>query len=333
MMKQLHFAPYAVLSLFAGFLMALIFALPANSAEMETTPPGTAIEQVALKQNVIVSNATILIGDLFEGAGDKAAIAVAYSPEPGKRGIFDANWLYRVANAYGLKWRPLSLKQQVIVTRDAIIIEREEIEDHILAALIDTGVDPEMTASLSNRAMRLYIPTSSEAVLSVQNVSYDDRTHRFSAFISTPGSRTVRVSGRLSRMINLPVLNRRMLKNEIIRSEDIKWIRTPSERMQPDVVMHVEDLVGKTPKRGLREGFPIRTADIRRPILVEKGSLVTMILKTPLMTLTSQGRAVENGSDGDVIRITNTQSRKVVQAVVTGSGIAAITPASHLAMN
>jgi flagella basal body P-ring formation protein FlgA len=56
-------------------------------------------------------------------------------------------------------------------------------------------------------------------------------------------------------------------------------------------------------------------------------------LKTPMMTLTSQGKAIENGSDGDVIRLTNTQSNTVIQAIVSGAGVVTITTVSHLAMN
>ncbi len=333
MTKSIQYAPPALLSLLLGFLMALIFASPATSAEIRKAVPGIVLDQVVLRQNITVDSTTILLGDFFDGAGDKAPIAVAYAPEPGKRAIFDANWLYRAASAYGLKWRPLSMKQQAVVKRDTVTIEREEIEDHILAALIDKGVDPELTVALSNQSLRLYVPSSSHASVIVENVAYDQRTRRFTAFVSTPGSRETRVTGKLQRMLSLPVLNRRVLKDELIRPEDIDWIRTPSERIQEDTVLYADDLVGKTPKRGLRAGYPIRSADVRRPILVKKGSLVTMILKSPLMTLTSQGRAAEDGADGDVIRIKNTQSNKVVQAVVTGSGIASITPASHLAMN
>ncbi len=332
MIKRHLYSPLTILGLILGLLLVVVFAMPASGAQKGKLSD-QALEQVVLRQSVLVDGTTILLGDLFGGVGDKAPIAVAYAPEPGKRAVFDANWLYRVANAYGLKWKPLSLKQQVIVKRDAIIIERDEIEDHILAVLIDKGIDPEMTAALNNRSMRLYVPSSFQAVISVDNVNYDQRTKRFSAFVSTPGTNPVRVTGRVYKMLNLPVLTRRMLKNELIRSEDIKWIKTPSQRVQHDIITHLEDLVGKTPKRGLRAGFPIRSSEVRRPILVKKGSLVTMLLKTRLMTLTSQGRAIDNGSDGDVVRITNTQSNNVVQAVVTGSGIVSITPASHLAMN
>lgn len=333
MMKRHTHTPPSFLALILGLLLVLAFAMPAAGAGGGKTTFDAETEQVILRQNVMVDSTIVNLGDLFEGTGEKAINAVAYAPEPGKRSTFDATWLYRVATAYGLKWKPMSLKQQVIVRRQTVTIEREEIEDHILAALIDKGVNPDMSVAVSNRSLRLHVSSSSDASITVENVSYDSRTKRFSAFVSTPGSNSLRVTGRLQRILDVPVLNRRVLKNELIRSEDIDWIRTPSERVQHDIVMHLDDLVGKTPKRGLRAGYPIRSSDVRRPILVKKGSLVTMVLKTPLMTLTSQGKAIDEGSDGDVIRITNTQSNKVVQAVVSGAGMVAITPASHLAMN
>jgi len=332
-MKRQHYHSPALLGVVLSLLLMLAFAVPAAGGQSSQESSRPALGQVVLRQNIMVDGTLVALGDFFDGVGDKAAIAVAYAPEPGKRAVFDANWLYRVANSYGLKWKPMSLKQQAVVKRETVTIEREEIEDHILAILIDKGVDPEITVELSNRSMRLYAPSSAQASVIVENLDFDTRTRRFSAYISTPGSKLTRVTGRMQKMLNVPVTNRRVLRGEVIRAEDIEWIKTPSERVQRDIVMYPDDLIGKTPKRGLRSGSPVRNSDVQRPIIIKKGSLVTMILKTPMMTLTSQGKAIEDGSDGDVIRLTNTQSNTVIQAVVSGPGIVSITPASHLAMN
>ena len=333
MMKQQHDRLPMFPGLLLSLLLALAFAFPATAGQNQQGTVEVALDQVILRQNIMVDSTLVVLGDFFEGAGDKAGIAVAYAPEPGKRAVFDANWLYRAANAYDLKWRPVSMKQQAVVKRQTVTIEREEIEDNILAVLIDKGIDPEMTVELSNRSMRLYAPASSLASIIVENVDYDPRTRRFSAYVSTPEAKPIRVTGRLQKMLNVPVTNRRVLRGEVIRSEDIAWLKTPSDRVQQDIVMQPDDLIGKTPKHGIRSGAPVRSSEVQRPIMVKKGSLVTMILQTPMMTLTSQGKAIDNGSDGDVIRLTNTQSNTIVQAVVSGPGRVSITPASHLAMN
>ena len=332
-MSKKQYASPSHRSLILGLLLVLTLSLPAMGSEKKLSHKENMIEHVVLRQNVMVDSHLILLGDLFKGTQDKSTIAVAYAPEPGKKAFFDANWLYRLAHGHGLKWRPMSMKQNVQVNRKTVTIERDEIEDYIFAALIDKGADPEMTLKLSNRSIQLHIPSSSEAIVEVTNASFDQRTKRFSAHVSTPGSKAIRVTGRMQKMLNVPVLNRRILKNELIMPEDIIWIKSPSKRVQNDIILHADDLIGKSPKRGLRASALIRSSEVQRPILVVKGSLVTMVLKTPLMVLTSQGRAVDPGANGDVIRITNTQSKKVVQAVVTAAGVASITPASQMTMN
>ena len=53
----------------------------------------------------------------------------------------------------------------------------------------------------------------------------------------------------------------------------------------------------------------------------------------PKMILTAQGKALDNGADGDTVRITNTQSKKVIEAEVTGMGRVAVLPTGFVAMN
>ncbi|HMA14754.1 MAG: flagella basal body P-ring formation protein FlgA [Bacteroidota bacterium] len=45
------------------------------------------------------------------------------------------------------------------------------------------------------------------------------------------------------------------------------------------------------------------------------------------MQLTAQGRALENGAEGDVVRVMNTSSNTVVSAVVIDSGVVEVVPA------
>ena len=106
-----------------------------------------------------------------------------------------------------------------------------------------------------------------------------------------------------------------------------------SNRLRTGTVVDVNELIGKAAKRGLRPGLPVRANDIQRQILVPKGSLVTIVLKAPKMTLTAQGKALEDGSDGDTVRILNTQSNKVIEAEVTGAAKVAVLSTGLMAMN
>lgn len=314
-----------------GVVAALFAATPTWAADLPTAP-------VMLNSQVTVSGDMVILGDLFANAGEAANRPVAYAPQPGKKAVFDARWLARVAKAYKLDWRPLGKRDRAIVDRASIIIQRSDIEDTLHSVLInDFGAEVGLDIELSNSSLRLYVPIEAEATVAVDDVKFDSRSGRFSAYVSAPAddpnAARSRVTGTLISMTEIPVLNRRLMSGEVIREGDLQWVKTRSERLQNDVISDAGQLIGLAAKRGLRVGQPIRTSEVRTPRLVTKGQIVTLIVQTPSMTLTSQGRAMEEGGRGDVIRITNTQSRTTVEGTINRSGVVTVRPASHLVMN
>ncbi|RMD62393.1 MAG: flagella basal body P-ring formation protein FlgA, partial [Alphaproteobacteria bacterium] len=78
-------------------------------------------------------------------------------------------------------------------------------------------------------------------------------------------------------------------------------------------------------------GATVLASDLREPVVVAKNSLVTIRLETPRMVLSAQGRAIEAGGSGDVIRVMNTASNKIIHARVVNAGLVRIEPAPRIA--
>lgn len=327
-------------TLILAAVFGLFLAVPPDAAA--DTGPGDGVAQppraALLREKIVVTGDVIHLGDLFANTGERAGARVAYAPAPGKRAVFDARWLYHVARRHGLRWRPLTLQDQAVVERDSIVIERVEIEDHILAALAEHGVDPGRSEiQLGNRAFRMHVAADAPPTVAVEDTAYEPRTRRFSAIVTAPAgdpsAPRVHVTGRVHRVTEVPVLARRMLRSEVIGAGDVEWIRVRTGHLPRDTILDAGDLIGRTPVRGMRAGAPVRTAEVRWPVLVEKGSLVTMVLRVRNMMLTAQGKALQDGARGDVIRIVNTDSSTTVEAVVSAAGRAEVKPTGHLAMN
>ena len=64
------------------FLIAAAVAAPLFSGAAEAAP--------VLQSEVVVDDNMIHLGDIFANAGDKADVAVAPAPKPGKQAVFDA---------------------------------------------------------------------------------------------------------------------------------------------------------------------------------------------------------------------------------------------------
>ncbi len=334
-----------LITFFLAASLALLAAPASQAAQVAKygksaqTAPEKQKEAVVLREYVEVNSKQVRLGDFFTNAGKKADAIVAYAPEPGGRALFDANWLYRVARAFKLKWRPLSIKEQSVVVRQSVVIGREEIEDAILSALLARGVSEDMSVELSNQMMRIHVASDKLATVEAEDVIVDRRTGRFTAILKAPAgsasAQRIRVSGYMFKNTETPVLVNQVAAGEIIKKNNIKWIKMRARRLQKDVILDANDLIGKTPKRGrgIRPGTPVRKSEIRRPVLVAKGSLVTIMLRSPGMILTSQGKALENGSAGDAIRVANTRSKTVVDATVTGSGRVSVRLIDRIVMN
>ena len=128
------------------------------SAFLLTLVAATArAEPVTLNGSVAVSGSYVRLGDLFRNTGDKTDVVVAYAPAPGKQAVFDAGWLYRVAQKNRLSWRPLTPRDRAVVRRDSYVVTRQEIEEQILNLLREQGEIGDMQVFLSNRSLRLHV--------------------------------------------------------------------------------------------------------------------------------------------------------------------------------
>lgn len=292
---------------------------------------------VMLRGSAQIDGTVIYLGDIFSNTADKATIALAYAPKPGKRAIYDARWLYRVAKAYKLNWRPLGHRDNIVVQRVSSVITQAEIAEQLSEALADQGVDPDMEISFSNRQIRLHIAGAGNGEIGFEDIAYDPRTHRFAVVVyapaGDPSAPRSRLTGRLYPTTEVPVASRRLLKGDIINESDIHWKRVRTGRLQTDAISNMQDVIGKSPRRGIREGQTFRSSAVQDPVLVKKGSLVMIILQTPQMFLTAQGKAMQSGSDGDVIRVSNTQSNNTIEAEIIGAGRVGVRQSTMLALN
>ncbi|MEE8535034.1 MAG: flagella basal body P-ring formation protein FlgA, partial [Kiloniellales bacterium] len=96
-------------TLFALLALAAVSlsASDGSAAEQDITQGQTALaDPLRLKPAVLVEDAVVRLGDLFEGLGEQGTTAIAKSPAPGSRVRMDARWLQTLARVYALPWRP-----------------------------------------------------------------------------------------------------------------------------------------------------------------------------------------------------------------------------------
>ena len=300
-------------------------------------PPFPAFAQtVSLRSNVMLNDDYLRLGDLFDNAGPKAETVIAQAPRPGKRVTLEARWLASVAQTYGLGWRPFSLNDRSVVERASRNIPIDQIELELMAALASYGIASDAEIELASR-QPLVVAAESSGTVAVRDLYYDERQGRFSAILEAPAGAPdavrARITGRVFTTIRVPVPVRAIGRGDVIGVNDLEWRTVRGELAKRDIVFDESRLVGMAARTSLQPGKPVQRQEVQRPVIVAKGSIVTLAVRTQSMSLTAQGRALEDGSVGDTVRVTNTSSNRTIEGRVEGPNLVAVLPASHVLAN
>src|SRR5204863_5159054 len=163
-------------------------------------------------------------------------------------------------------------------------------------------------------------------------VRYDPRNNRFDitfeiANENGTSSTKLRFTGTAIETIEAAVLARNVERNEVLKSSDVVVERRAKAEVGSDAATR-DRAVGMQARRQLRAGQAVRVADLAKPDLVQRDQNVTLIYDTPGLYLTVRGKALENGTEGDVVNVMNLQSKRTISGVVTGRGQVSITVAT-----
>lgn len=301
-------------------VMTIALAAPADAA-------------VIMRGKADVKGGVVRLSDVFDGLPGGADHDIARAPAPGKSIIYNVNVLVNLARQYALEWQPQSLADQLVVTRASIRITTEDIRRDVVEKIRATGAGGAVDVAFDNRALEIDLPADRPANFMLNNFEYDSTNRRFRADLAADGGEgqiSLPVTGRVILRREVPVLAKRLEAGTVIAAADLEW-RTVEDDRSADVVTSAAPLIGRELRNAVDEGVPLRARDVRPPRLVTRGSLVTLKIQTPFMLVTAQGKSLQDGTLGDTVRVTNTQSNRMVEGVVESDGSVRIPIAQHLA--
>jgi flagella basal body P-ring formation protein FlgA len=119
--------------------------------------------------------------------------------------------------------------------------------------------------------------------------------------------------------VRVVVPSRDISRGSVIAESDVTYSAAAGTVMA-GIATNAADVVGLEARRTLRAGETLRLQDLRRPVLVAKGSTVTMVFEAPGIVLTASGRAMSEAGLGETVTIQNPVSWRQISAVVTGPG-------------
>jgi flagella basal body P-ring formation protein FlgA len=302
-------------------------ALAQSSEDVIATP--------ALRASVTVSGDVVRIGDILDNAGTAALIAIYRAPDLGTTGSLPTEKVLATLQAHqviGVDTRDI---KTISVTRLSRPLPAREIELQVGRALEHrSGLGDAANISLTfDRDVRdIQLEASNTGTLQPASTRYDPRSGRFdiSFEISNEAgatATTLRFTGTAIETVEAAVLTRDVERSEVLKSSDVIAQRRPRAEVGSDAAAR-RLAVGMQMRKQLHAGQAIRVSDLAKPDLVQRDDNVILIYESTGLYLTIRGKAMEGGTEGDVVNVLNLQSKRTVSGVVIGRGQVAITVAT-----
>jgi flagellar basal body P-ring formation protein FlgA len=120
--------------------------------------------------------------------------------------------------------------------------------------------------------------------------------------------------------VRIVVPSHDIARGETVSESDLTYVFAEPSNVMSGTVTSMDTLIGMQTRRVLRAGESVRGDDVRHPILVTKGSTVTMTFEVPGISVTATGKAMGEGGIGENVTVLNPASYRQITAVVTGQG-------------
>ena len=125
-----------------------------------------------------------------------------------------------------------------------------------------------------------------------------------------------------SAMADSVVATRTIRAQSVIAAQDVAMV--PADIT--GALTTTDAAVGLEAKVTLFAGLPVRAADLAAPALIQRNQVVAVVYQVAGLTIRTDGRALERGGAGAVIKVMNLASHLTVQGAISPDGSVRVGP-------
>src|SRR5258705_123156 len=116
----------------------------------------------------------------------------------------------------------------------------------------------------------------------------------------------LRFTGTAIETLEVAVLTRNVDRGDLLRSADLVVERRPKGEIGGDAASR-DKAVGMQVRRPIRAAQALKVADLVKPDLVQRDQNITLIYQSAGLYLTTRGKSLDNGTEGDTVNVLNPQ--------------------------
>ncbi|MBN2397414.1 MAG: flagellar basal body P-ring formation protein FlgA [Deltaproteobacteria bacterium] len=133
------------------------------------------------------------------------------------------------------------------------------------------------------------------------------------------GEQTVRA--RLEVLMDVVVSSRSLNRNTVIERGDVRLVKRWFVRPPRNVIVSLDNAVGKKLRSSIKPNTEITGNMVEEVPVVRKGKPVRIVIESGLMGVTTIGMSEQDGMLGELIKVRNVSSQKIIYARVTDTSL------------
>lgn len=307
-----------------AFLAAFFSTAAFSSGDTCLTLKATALVE---QDSVRLSDIATLTGASEDQLKHLGESVVARSPQAGQTRFVGVDYIRIRLKQAGVDTALLVFRgsPDVRVTRQAATLPTEHIRLAVEKAIRSQMPWKNEDVTISEIAFdeTIQLPTGrlTYRIVPSRKEDYLGRTMMsLHLFVDGEPVRNVWINATISVMADVVTVIRPLGKHAHIEREDLSVERRDLSNLSSDTVCRIEDALGNRTTRMIYPQTVLQTSMIALPPLVRRGDIVKIVASSGPMIITATGMVKERGCKGELVRVMNTDSNRVITARVTGPG-------------
>jgi flagella basal body P-ring formation protein FlgA len=297
-----------------------------------TITASIAMTRNELRRTVTTDKETLSLADLIDGENIPTT-PLFRAPAPGENGTIKVDRIMNAARKVSLDIAENGGIDEILITRQSRRVTTHDVE---------SAVQSELARNLGNQKFEFVLEHSDQPLdrdiestalkpLEIRNLKRDPESGFFQALAIVGDSLILQkaplvIKGRLTPLYPVYIALRDVERGDVIGDADFR------EELRPvsatDIANPPQPVLprGMVSKRSIKAGEPIPPADLTVEIQVEKNANVLVRYERAGLTISMRGKALQSGAMGEVISVINPQSKRSIEALVTGKGKVLVKP-------
>lgn len=286
-----------------------------------------SIKEMIRTEKEKVFLADIIETDDFDMKKKSKNIQVAYSPEPGEESRIKGDYIKLKIKQLDFNLEGIIFPEEIIILREYELLSLETLQKIIEGKIKEYYSDDSLLINIELKEKEdLKLPLGKLGIdindYRVENEKLGKYSVGINLTIDSTYYKKISVNLEVGKMQKSYVLKEAVnrgdlfIKDLVIEKDEL----IHKEFQINDEEMNIEDIEGEIFKRNMRVGEKIDINDFEKRKIFKRNEKIIIYMNYNGIKLKSRGKALEDGYEGEEVRVLNEKSKKVINGKVKIDG-------------